>query len=89
MNKLNRSGFSAVEVVLVVVVVGLIGFAGWKVYDNGQKPSSSNQQASTQQQDPIPAVNSASDLQASEDYLNAQDLDKELDTAEIDSALAE
>jgi prepilin-type N-terminal cleavage/methylation domain-containing protein len=86
----NNKGFSVVEILIVVAVVGLIGFVGWKVYDNRQSDNS-KQQASTEQQDAdaVPAVNGTSDLKESEDYLNSQDIDKELDTTELDEALAE
>ena len=87
MNKLKTAGFSAVEVLVVVVLVGIIGFVGWKVYDNG-KTSNTATTAPTQQDD-VPAVNSASDLDKAEDYLNDQDIDKQLDTSEIDSTLEE
>ena len=33
----SQKGFTAVEGLLIFVVVGIVGFAGWYVYDSGQK----------------------------------------------------
>lgn len=88
MSSNKQFGFSLVEVLIVVALVGLVGVVGWKVYDNGESTNNTTPAAS-QSKDTVPAVNNASDLKASEDYLNSQDIDKQLDTSEIDSALSE
>lgn len=33
----SQKGFTAVEGLLIFIVVGIVGFAGWYVYDSGQK----------------------------------------------------
>ena len=84
----NQKGFSAAHLLIGLVVVGLIGFAGWRVYDS--QNSTNDQPASVvQEEDSVPQVNSASDLNEMESYLNSQDIDKDLDTSELDEALSE
>lgn len=84
MNKLNTRGFSPVAVVLLIAVIALIGYAGWTVY-NAQADKDAPAATTTQNE----AIQNAEDLDAANDELNAQDIDAELDTSEIDDALAE
>ena len=78
----HEGGFSPVEAILIVAVLGLFGFIGWRVYQANQ----------TKEADPVvssPAIEKAEDLDETVDELNSQDIDAELDTSEIDSALEE
>lgn len=84
----NQRGVGALEMVLLLVLVGLIGVVGWFVYKaNNDNLGGGDYSDTSARQSDIPAVNSASDLKATEQYLNSQDLDKELNTSEIDAAL--
>lgn len=101
MSNIRRyKGFSAVEVILIVAVVALIGFLGWTFYQAVTKQDSASDNSSKQettgtaaqdigqgQDDTSPAVEDTSDLDDAEEYLNKTDVDKDLDTGEIDSAL--
>lgn len=90
-SKLGQKGFSAVEGVIILVVVGLIGLVGWYVYttQSKQQDSQTSAPATSQSEDKVPEVNSSGDLQAAEEFVNETDVDKALDTSEIDSALSE
>ncbi|MGH7158248.1 MAG: hypothetical protein ACREGD_04250 [Candidatus Saccharimonadales bacterium] len=83
--KTNQRGFTAVEGVIIVVVLVLLGLVGWFVYDRMQKDKSSEMTTSEQ----VPQVEKAEDLKAVEDFLNDANVDKQLDTSEINSALNE
>lgn len=84
MNKLNSRGFSPIAVILLVAVIALVGYAGWTVYN--AQPDDDAPAATTSQND---AIENAEDLDAANEELNAQDIDTQLDTSEIDDALAE
>ncbi len=85
MNKLhkNQNGFSIFESLLIVAVLALFGFIGWRVYQANKSVESTD---TTTSQKPI---EKAEDLDRTVDELNSQDIDKELDTSELDSALEE
>ena len=89
--KLNNRGFSAIEGIAILVIVAIIGFVGWKVYSSQDQGSTDAPQITEQQSDAeqAPDVNSSEDLEQAEDYLNEQNIDEQLDTSEIDEALAE
>ena len=90
MNKLaKQNGFSAVELILVLAVVGLLGFIGWRVYEQNRSIPEAPAAANTESTEEVPAVESAEDLDKAVDTLNDQDIDSELETSEIDEALAE
>lgn len=85
----NQKGASAVEAFLLFVIVALIGLVGWYVYQAQPETavndsSSSSQTASS---DPVPQIQNEDDLKEAEEFLNSSDLDKELDSSEIDAAL--
>lgn len=84
----NNRGFSVIEVLLVLVIIGLLAFAGWTVYKNNDSEENSNAQTGTTQQT-APVVESTEDLTEAEEFLETADVDAELDTSEIDEALAE
>jgi predicted negative regulator of RcsB-dependent stress response len=86
----NQKGFSAVEALLLVLVIALLVFVGWR-YWYSQQVDQQPEPAAIEQQDQNepPEINSQEDLQQSEDFLLEQDIDGELDTSEIDSALEE
>lgn len=85
MNKLNQRGFGAFGVFLVIALLAVVVLAGLRVYDMQNDENAGT--ATTQEAGTEPAVNDASDLDAAADYLNDQDIDKELDTAELDAVL--
>lgn len=84
----NQRGFGALEAVLVVLLIGLIGVIGWYVYRaNHDTLTSEDFSDSAVKKSDIPVVNSTDDLESSEEFLNKQNLDEQLDTSEIDSTL--
>lgn len=83
-NNLQR-GFTAFEAIIIVVVLLIIGFVGWKLYDNNQKKKAED---SSQVAEP-PEIKNADDLETTESYLNQVDINKALNTSEIDAALNE
>ncbi len=88
MTNRNQKGFAALEIIIVVVVVGILGFAGWLVYDR-QKSNNDTTDTVQTTESTDQEVKSAEDLKKVEDQLNQSDIDKELDTTEIDAALSE
>ncbi|MDQ3065156.1 MAG: hypothetical protein M3Q36_02700 [bacterium] len=82
MNKLfkHEDGFSLVEGVLILAVLTLFGFIGWRVYQSNKSVESDS---TTSQQ----TIEKAEDLDKTVDELDAQDIDKQLDTSELDAAL--
>lgn len=92
MNKLkfNQGGFSIVETVIVVAVLALVGFIGWRVYDGMQsKQAAETTQTTNETSKQAPEVKNSEDLQKAEDFVNNTDVNKTLDTGDIDSALSQ
>jgi len=81
-NKFQR-GFGVIEVILIIAIFAVIAFIGWRVYTS-QTSAPENQAVVSNE---TPKVETASDLQKAEQYLSESDIDKELDTSEIDSVL--
>lgn len=88
MTKSNQQGFSPVVILLLVALLALVGFAGWRIYSQNEQ-STQTGTSSQQNSDPVPQVENAQDLEKAEGYLKDSDIDKELDTNEIDSAINE
>lgn len=84
----NQKGFSAAGLVLLLVVLALIAFAGWRVFSS-QQSNTAQPAGNGETQTAIPEVKSKQDLKRSEEFLNATDIDSELDTSELDEALNE
>lgn len=82
----NQAGFSAVEAILILAVLGLVGFIGWRIYDANQ---ADNTETTTTQQSTATPIEKAEDLDKTTTELNSEDIDAQLDTSEIDAALAE
>lgn len=47
MNKINKHGFAAIEILIVVIVLAVIGFIGWRVV-NGKSKDNNNQSQQNQ-----------------------------------------
>ncbi|MBW3568885.1 prepilin-type N-terminal cleavage/methylation domain-containing protein [Candidatus Parcubacteria bacterium] len=91
MNK-NQKGFGIVEILLSLVVLGVLGFVIWTFYqkqNDGNSSSSNNSNGQAQPENQAPQINESKDLQKAENYLNNTDIDKKLDTTEIDNSLGE
>lgn len=88
MNK-NDKGFSVVEVLVVIAVIALLGLLGWTFLSRQSANNASNTDTSnnTAVEVTLPAVNSKDDLQAAEDAVTAIDVDKAIDTSDIDASL--
>lgn len=88
----NSAGFSVVEVLVVIVLVAGIAFVAVRVL-GAQDTNDANQSvptASTSEDassDGAPNVNNNDDLQAVEEFTESVDIDKELDTSELDEVL--
>ena len=90
MKKNNSSkGFSIVEVALVFVVVAIISLLGWTFLNKQSTNDTPNTDIINNPivEDKLPEVNSNEDLQSAEDALNAIDIDKEIDTSDIEASL--
>lgn len=71
----------------MVVLIALVALIGWRVYDRMQnKQTAGNTETASQQ---TPEVKNNGDLQKAEDFVTNTDIDKSLDTSEIDTALSE
>jgi len=95
MKKLHdQRGFSVIEAVLIVVIIAIVGFVGWYVWSMNKdssetKTNSSTSQTSSESSENPPAVDNSDDLKEAEDFVNNTDVDKSLDTTELDSAVEE
>jgi cytoskeletal protein RodZ len=81
-NKLKQAGFGSLTLILVLVVAGLIGFIGWRVYEQNKSVAPATETENTNT-----PIENAEDLDAEADALNSQDIDEQLDTAEIDETI--
>lgn len=90
MNK-DQRGFGFVETILSIVVLGVLGFVIWTFYQKQNDGTSSNNNSSgqVQSENNAPEINESKDLKKAENYLNNTDIDKQLDTKEIDESLSE
>lgn len=89
MNK-DSKGFSLVEIILVIFLIVAVGGVGYYVWNENQTTTKSNvsgNSKSVAETDQAPEVKSSSDLKEAEIYLDQTDIDKQLDTSEIDTAL--
>lgn len=89
MSSYKQSGFGMVGLLIVLVMVTLVIFAGWKVYESNSNKDdidSNSLQRTDSNNEPI---RNQEDLNKASEDLNGQDIDAELDTGEIDAALAE
>lgn len=84
----NQKGAGPVEIILILVAIGALAFVGWYVYKAGQSGSLKDDNG-TSQSDNLPQVNKTSDLKETENYLNSSDVDKQLDTSELDATLSQ
>lgn len=93
MFRLNRSGFTFVEIIVAVVILAAVGFAGYRVYDASQSSEETDESTTNTQVEEntnqAPEVNEASDLNEAEAFINEVEIDEELDTSELDNALTE
>lgn len=90
--KLNKSqkGFGLIEILLTVVVVSLVGFIIWTFYQKqADKQNGSESNSSQAQQEQVPEINNSQDLEKAEESLQSTEIDKQLDTSEIDESLSE
>lgn len=81
MKKLNERGLGVIVIVMVIGVFGIICLAGWQVYSTQSKDSQANNETVK------PVIQKADDLDKQVDNVNAHDIDKELDTSDIDASL--
>ncbi len=82
----KQHGFGIIETILVLVIVGLIAFVGWYVY-NAQQEGTTNGTSQDAQSESVPEVNNSSDLEEAEEFIESKDVDKQLDTGEIEESL--
>lgn len=80
--KSNQSGFSVIEILIVIAVLVVIGFVGWRFISTKQQADNG-----TSQSQQAPEVNNSDDLKEAEEFVEGTDVDGQLDTSEIDSAL--
>lgn len=85
----KEAGFAALEAVVIVVMVILIVLAGWWVYQNSQDDEATEEITPTQveDEDSTPAIESAEDLEGTEQYLQDLKIEDDLDTSELDNTL--
>lgn len=86
MNKSAR-GFGIVEIVIGVVIVAIIVFGVLFVY-NAQKAEPAGAPSSSSQV-PATPIENEQDLSQTEQSLQSQDIDGQLDTKEIDQAFSQ
>mgnify|MGYP000023421748 CR=1 FL=1 len=84
----NQKGAGPIEIILILVAVGILAFVGWYVYKAGQG-GSLNDGSGSNQSETVPQVNQSSDLKEAEDFVNSSDVDKQLDTSELDASLSQ
>lgn len=87
MATLDKKGFSTLETVLMVIIIVLVGFVGWYVYKQRQNNSGSDIQPTETQSQTVPEIKEPGDLDDAQKLLDDADIEKELDTTEIDSVL--
>lgn len=85
---LAQRGFGIVEIIIAIVVVVIIGFVAWRFYE-GTKTQPESTTGDTSQTEQAPEVKTNADLQKAEEFVSDIDVDRRLDTGEIDTALKE
>jgi predicted negative regulator of RcsB-dependent stress response len=90
----NQSGIAGLEVVLILIVVAIVGLVGYKVYNTKKTVDNSFSQASssvdkTTSASSVPIINSASDLNKTDQTLNQVNPDDgSSDEAQLNSQLS-
>jgi len=86
----SQRGFALIEIILVVAILAVIGFVGWSFYNSLQNQQA-NDTSTTEQTSATqpPEVETSDDLKKASEFITKTDIDKQLDTSEIDSALSE
>lgn len=84
--RLNSQGASHIVLVALVAVLAVVGFAGYKVLGNNSKDNASTQ-AQTESVTAPDKIKTKADLQQSAKSLDNADVDKSLDSTQLDSDL--
>ena len=85
MKSLNRKGFGLVPVIVVLVLVSLLVVAGLRIKDNKNTADKTSSTATDTSVQASPTVKTSKDVQLSTQELDSIDVDKELDTSELDA----
>jgi predicted negative regulator of RcsB-dependent stress response len=84
--RLNARGASHIVVIALVAILAVVGFAGYKVLGNNSKQSAST--SSQNQAVTAPdKIKTKADLQQSAKSLDGADVDKSLDSTQLDTDL--
>jgi hypothetical protein len=84
--RLNTQGASHVVLIALVAVLAVVGFAGYKVLGGNSKQSASTQTQSQAVTTPD-KIKTKADLQQSAKSLDAADVEKSLDSTQLDTDL--
>lgn len=90
MNRLNKSGFSLVELVFIVAVVGLISTLGYTFYSRQQvanETTNNAQAARTADVPTAPRITTTDDLTSAVKTLDATTVGDDSDNAQLDTEL--
>jgi type II secretory pathway component PulJ len=88
--KNNNKGFSVVEVVIGIFIIAAVAGSAWLVLSRRQNnKSDTSATQSSQNQVSDKAISNENDLKNSAAELNSTDIDSQLDTTDVDQALAQ
>ncbi len=82
---MNKKGFSTIEVLIVAVIIVVICAVGWMVLKRQSDTKDTNNVSTSEAS--LPPVNSKSDLTSAENAVKSIDIDKAIDTSDIDASL--
>ena len=80
----RENGFTVIEVIVVLVVVALLAFVAWTFIDSRSEDLGSDSEPRSEE-----VIENQEDLANAEGELLEADFDNELDTSEIEEALAQ
>lgn len=89
--KLNQEGAHLVGILVAVAVFAVVGVVALRISDarNSRVEDTPAADQVEQNTSDVPSVNENADLRAAEEYTENVDIDKQLDTSELDSTLSE
>lgn len=84
--RLNTQGVSHIVLIALVAIVAVVGFAGYKVLGNNSKQNASTPSLNQAVTAPD-KIKTKADLQQSSRSLDSADVDKSLDSTQLDTDL--